>query len=177
MRLRFNKVPKQLNDWIIFRFWFLFNDNKNAFFFTNKPFMWKLTDCINQIKKVQNWVLSWVEFFFKSKLVWLPLHTRQIVLLNAGPQVIYGRGNVFAARIHYHTAVGLSAAPSSLSKINTRNKRGRFEVTCVKALEVRRRVKTHERLVIRRRRLSESPSTLLTRFCGSFKTDLLFRFT
>lgn len=68
-------------------------------------------------------------------MVWLPLHTRQIVLLNAGPQVIYGRGNVFAARIHYHTAVGLSGAPSSLSKINTRNKRGRFEVTCVKALE------------------------------------------
>lgn len=121
-------------------------------------------------QKSSRW--SWLYlgyFFFKSKLwmVWLPLHTRQIVLLNAGPQVIYGRGNMFAARIHYHTAVRLSPAPSSLSKINTRNKRGRFEVTCVKALEARRSVKTHEWLVIRRR-LTESPSTLLTRFCGSF---------
>lgn len=48
------------------------------------------------------------------------------------PQLIYQCDNVFAIRIHYHTAVGLSPAPSSLSKINTRSKREGCEVTRVK---------------------------------------------
>lgn len=48
------------------------------------------------------------------------------------PQLIYQCHNGFPIRIHYHTAVGLSPAPSSLSKINTRSKREGCEVTSLK---------------------------------------------
>lgn len=60
--------------------------------------------------------------------------TRQVFVKTRVGQPVYQCDDVFTARIHYHTAVGLSLAPSFLSKISSRNEMEGGKVTGVKGI-------------------------------------------
>lgn len=72
--------------------------------------------------------------YIKTRTAQFSPYMRQVFVKRRVGQPIYQCDNVFTTRIHYHTAVGLSLPPSSLSKINTRNEREGGKVTGVKGI-------------------------------------------